>query len=580
MAQSVIMVNRRGAITFADRESEHFLKIPAVKVLGYSLAEVMPETRVLEVFISGQALRCQHILGEQAVQAYYLPLRKQDGLTGVIIYLHDTDGEQEQEAAARAKKEEEATRVLIGLYEEILADLPLGMAVVNREGRIVMLNSLYRRYLGMDDKHSAASASKLDGQLLAQVAPFTRLPQVMETGEGFLDTGVRHRGQTFLLTETAIVSKGSVLGGLSKLLVKEGVEGQEFQNFMERVRLLEGRLMFYKEELQELRRLQVPLQEMVGEGASMQKLKQQAARVARGDANILITGESGTGKGLLAQGIHTLSPRSGEPFIKINCAAIPENLLESELFGYEDGAFTGAVKGGKPGKFELANGGTILLDEIGDMPLAMQAKILRILQEKAFERVGGTKTITVDVRVIAATNRDLRRMIEEQKFRLDLYYRLAVINLHIPALKDRCEDILLLAAEISKRLGLKYAHTAPRLDPLVEEIFVNYSWPGNVRELENVLEHAFNFVEPGEEVIRPEHLPAALADGRLQGGVTGETSARPELLELDEAVARAETDAIRRALRLAKGNKQEAARILGIHPSGLYQKLKKYEITD
>lgn len=578
MGQSVIIVNRRGAITFADSESEHFLKIPAVKVLGYTLAEVMPETRVLEVFTSGQALCCQHILGDQAVQAHYLPLRKQDTLTGVIIYLHGAENEAEKEAAARAKQEEEAARVLIGLYEEILADLPLGMAVVNREGRIVMLNSLYRRYLGIDGKN--LTASKLDGQLLAKVAPFTRLPQVMETGEGFLDTGVRHRGQTFFLAETAIVSRGSVLGGLSKLLVKEGVEGQEFQNFMERVRLLEGRLMFYKEELQELRRLQAPLQEMVGEGASMQKLKQQAARVARGDANILITGESGTGKGLLAQGIHTLSPRSGEPFIKINCAAIPENLLESELFGYEDGAFTGAVKGGKPGKFELANGGTILLDEIGDMPLAMQAKILRILQEKAFERVGGTKTIQVDVRVIAATNRDLRQMIEEQKFRLDLYYRLAVINLHIPALRDRREDILLLAAEISKRLGLKYAHSAPRLDPLVGEIFLNYSWPGNVRELENVLEHAFNFMEPGEEVIRLEHLPAVLADGMLQGGVTVETSARPEFLELDEAVARAETDAIRRALRLAKGNKQEAARMLGIHPSGLYQKLKKYEITE
>ncbi len=566
MGQSVIIVNRRGAITFADSEFEHFLRIPAAKAIGYSLAEVFPETRVLEVFTSGQALLCRHRLGDLSIEAHYFPLRKQGTLTGVVVCLYSAKDHA-------AEKKEAAARVLIELYEGILTDLPLGMAVANHEGRIVMINSQYSQYLRIDGK-------KAVGLPLAEVAPFTRLQEVMKTGDGFLDTGVRHRGQTFFLAETAITSGGTVLGGLSKLMVKEGVEGQEFQNFMERVRLLEGKLMFYKEELQELRSLQAPLGEIVGEGPHMQKLKQQAERVARGDANILITGESGTGKGLLAQGIHTLSPRSSEPFIKINCAAIPENLLESELFGYEDGAFTGAVRGGKPGKFELANGGTILLDEIGDMPLAMQAKILRILQEKAFERVGGTKTISVDVRVIAATNRDLRQMIEEQKFRLDLFYRLAVINLHIPALRERREDILLLAAEISKRLSVKYAHKASGFDPQVEETFLTYSWPGNVRELENVLEHAFNFMEPGEEVIRPEHLPAALGDRVLGDSGFRDKGGRSELLELDETVARAEAEAIRRALRLAKGNKQEAARMLGIHPSGLYQKLKKYEISE
>jgi len=280
-------------------------------------------------------------------------------------------------------------------------------------------------------------------------------------------------------------------------------------------------------------------------------------------------GESGTGKELFARAIHQAGSRRSGPFVQLNCAAIPENLLESELFGYEEGAFTGALKGGKPGKFELANGGTIFLDEIGDMPLAMQAKVLRVLQQKSLERVGGTEENRVDVRVVAATNRNLKEMLSQAQFRLDLYYRLAVIKLQIPPLRERGHDIILLAEYILKKLNLKYGLHLEGLDQKVAKMMLYYSWPGNIRELENVLEFACNMVEKGERQIMVQHLPGDFSSG-------GDNLKSPLSLEMN--LAAAEKTALMKALELSGGNKQEAARILDIHRSGLYQKLKKYDL--
>ena len=293
--------------------------------------------------------------------------------------------------------------------------------------------------------------------------------------------------------------------------------------------------------------------------------------MAKGDATVLLQGESGTGKGLFARAMHQAGPRRGDPLVELNCAAIPENLLESELFGYEEGAFTGASKGGKPGKFELANGGTIFLDEIGDMPLSMQAKVLRVLQQKSLGRVGGTREIRVDVRVIAATNRDLKAMISKGDFRLDLYYRLAVIKLNIPALWTRDRDIILLAEHILKRLNLKYGLHLQTLDHEVADLFMQHSWPGNVRELENVLEYACNIAEEPETKVRPEHLPEEFI---------AEAKVGSSPLALGAAVAEAEKSALQKALEMCEGNKLEAAKVLGIHRSGLYQKLKKYHLYE
>ena len=236
--------------------------------------------------------------------------------------------------------------------------------------------------------------------------------------------------------------------------------------------------------------------------------KKQALITARSNSTVLITGESGTGKEMFAKAIHYASPREDKPFITVNCGAIPENLLESELFGYEKGAFTGASEKGKEGKFELADGGTIFLDEIGDMPLHLQVKILHVLQNMRFDRVGGSKSIIVDVRVIAATNKDLEKLIEEGSFREDLYYRLSVIPLSIPPLRERKDDIKQLMYHFLKKYNSFMNKKIERFSPEVEEIYTNHDWPGNVRELENAVEYGANMAFGN--VIGIDEVPARI----------------------------------------------------------------------
>lgn len=566
--QGIILVDAQGTITFMDPVAANLLNITTDTALGHRLTEVYADTRILEVYTSGQALSCEQNVGETHCLIHYSPIIRQAQVDSVVVSIqYGTTWEQGPEGAheIHVTKDIETLTVLTNLYEGILAELPLGMAVVNRQGRLVMMNQEYSRFIGVEEKQAI-------GLTLETLVPFSRLSGILSSGKPVHQKGIQYQGCTLFLSEMPIQLGGEVIGGLSKLLCKDGLEGQDFKALLERFQLLEGRLKFYKDELKELRRTQAPFEEIVGNTPAMRKLKQLAERVAKGNANVLITGESGTGKGMFAQAIHNASPRYGEPFIKINCAAIPDNLLESELFGYEEGAFTGALRGGKPGKFELANGGTIFLDEIGDMPLAMQAKILRVLQEKQFERVGGNKTLTVDVRVLAATNKDLKRLIEDHQFRLDLFYRLAVIQLHIPPLRDRGEDVVALAWELIRKLNIKYVQNITAIEPDVKHRFLTYAWPGNVRELENVLEHAFVFLEPEDNEVRMEHLPGNVESFAMAQTATG--------LDLDDIVAEAETEAIRQALKSTRGNKQEAARVLGIHVSGLYQKLKKYGITN
>jgi transcriptional regulator with PAS, ATPase and Fis domain len=289
--------------------------------------------------------------------------------------------------------------------------------------------------------------------------------------------------------------------------------------------------------------------------------------VASGDISVLIRGESGTGKELFAHSIHHLSPRSHQPFIKVNCGAIPEHLLESELFGYEEGAFTGAKRGGKKGKFLLAHGGTIFLDEIGDMPLNMQVKLLRVLQEKEVEPVGSVKPIPVNVRVIAATNRPLEKMIEEKRFREDLFYRINVIPFKIPPLRERPEDISHLTdfflEKISKRAGKRIT----KLDEEVRKVFNQHSWPGNLRELENVIEAAVHLTDG--ETITIYSLPESLkGDPKILIGQ----------LTLKEILEETEKRIIEKTLEQFHLDKLEAARALGISKSSMYEKIKKYKL--
>jgi two-component system NtrC family response regulator len=314
---------------------------------------------------------------------------------------------------------------------------------------------------------------------------------------------------------------------------------------------------------------------IIGESRAMQEILSLVKRVAQSRATVLISGESGTGKELIARAIHQRSPRAQKTFVSVNCAALTETLLESELFGHERGAFTSAVALRK-GRFELADGGTLFMDEVAEMSPALQVKLLRVLQEMEFERVGGAKTIKVDVRVVAATNRELREEVEAGRFREDLYYRLNVVHLHIPPLRERQEDTTLLTTHFLDKYARENARGEVRITPEAVKIMVQYSWPGNVRELENVMERAV--ILCGNNVITPQDLPAELAPAAGEARLEIDRFI-PLHTPLPEALDRIEEQMIRRALEASGQVQVRAAEMLGITKSLLQYKLKKYHLT-
>ncbi len=306
---------------------------------------------------------------------------------------------------------------------------------------------------------------------------------------------------------------------------------------------------------------------IIGTSKEMREVYEQIAQVAPSHTTVLIRGESGTGKELAAHAIHYNSPRAAKPFIKVNCAALPESLIESELFGHEKGAFTGAIAR-KRGRFEMAEGGTLFLDEIGDLSPAMQVKLLRVLQEREFERVGGTETVRANVRLIAATNVDLEQAVSDGRFRSDLYYRLNVFSIYLPPLRERKTDILLLADHFLEKYGSQNGKRIKRISTPAIDMLVSYHWPGNVRELENVIERATLVCEGS--VIHGHNLPPTLQTAEGSGTVTK--------MSLDQAVGAFEKDLIQDVLKTARGNRARAARMLDTTERILGYKVKKYEI--
>jgi DNA-binding NtrC family response regulator len=317
-------------------------------------------------------------------------------------------------------------------------------------------------------------------------------------------------------------------------------------------------------------RYQIARAHVIGSSLAWRKICEMVEQIAPSRATALITGESGTGKELIAALIHHLSPRADQPFITLNAAALPATLLEAELFGHEKGAFTGAQQR-KPGRFELADGGTLFLDEIGEMPPEVQVKILRVLQDGAFERLGSTRTLRVDVRVVAATNKDLMREVEAGRFRLDLYYRLNVITLQLPALRERREDIPLLVAHFLRKYAEQNNKEVSGIQQQALQCLQRYDWPGNVRELENVIERAVVLAK--EPIIGAAELP-----GHFQEKEFLPTPTDHFVLPLNATLADIEREAIAQALQHSAGNRQATARSLNIGVATLYRKLKEYQL--
>lgn len=399
-------------------------------------------------------------------------------------------------------------------------------------------------------------------QPVARVLPQLHLEKVYKTETAEVSGFLEINGIKYIVHQIPIVEDGKVIGAIGKVVFRQLNEVSEL---FKKLQKAESKANYYHEQYEKSESAKFTWDDLLSKDSYMEKLKKSGLKAAKGRSTVLIRGESGTGKELFAHSIHNSSARNKSRFVIVNCAAIPEELLESEFFGYEEGAFTGARKKGKLGKFDLANGGTLFLDEIGDMSLALQAKLLRVLQEREFYRVGGTARIHVDVRIIAATNRNLETMVKDGKFREDLYYRLNVISLHVPPLRERPSDIKLLIEKFMEELNQMLGTSITGIDERAMKVLHIYDWPGNVRELRNVMERAMTFAETG--FIKYEDLPDYLIK------ITKEQDLTVSLVE------NAELKAIKKALLQVQGNKVKAAKLLGISRSGLYEKIKKYKLS-
>ena len=520
--------------------------------IGFALAERKP------VFLPGDSMYSSMVRDISNAGA---PVFAPDGtLIGVIIlsgnsqmmHVH-TLGlvRQAAETVTSQMRERERIRELAIKHQYMKALIESdskGMLTVNQKGCIVQANKKARVLLNLPTGYAGKPFEEFLGERLD-------LPEQVQLGKGFQAREIRTRqaGVTHYASLDPIrMENGELVGGLFSL-----TEKKEMMRMAVEMTGTHAHFTF---------------DSIVGSSPSLKETMHRAHIAADSTAPVLLCGETGTGKELFAQAIHNASDRKDRPFVAINCGAIPKELIESELFGYEEGAFTGAQKGGRPGKIELADSGTLFLDEIGDMPIDMQVKLLRVLQSGEIQRVGGLRTVRVDLRVISATHKDLARSIQEHKFRSDLFYRISTLTLNIPALRERGEDIIPLALHFIQRHEVNLNRVALPLPAETTEALQRYGWPGNIRQLESAIECAMHLAEGGK--LLPEHLGIDNSlDERLIEPVDAQPG-RPQRLDL------LEKKAINDAFSHFGGNIRQTAIALGISRPTLYRKLKKYGLSE
>ena len=456
----------------------------------------------------------------------------------------------EQDAKAVHAK---AVQSLFALFEEMCE----GALAVDRDARIIWINQKYRVLLGVGETDYVV------GRDVEDVIPHSRMREVATSGRPILLDIMQFGDQWFVVTRLPIMDDAGNVTGAIGFVLFDRVD--YLKPIVDKFARLQDELAIVRRQLTGLRRAKYSFSQFIGSSPAMMEVKRLARRAAQVDTTLLLMGETGTGKELLAHAIHESSVRSNRSFIGINIAAMPETLVEAELFGVAPGAYTGADKKGRDGKFKIAEGGTLLLDEVGDMPVQVQAKLLRVLQEQEFEPLGSNRLIKADVRIIAATSKDLGKLVEEGKFRPDLYFRLNVLPITVPALRDRLSDLEALCENLLEQIAARTGETPRDLDAGAFEVMMAHNWPGNIRELRNVLERAC--METDRRILTAEDLARILPARRQPAG--------PLALDrpLSTAVLQTERDSIRAALESTHGNRAEAARLLGISRSKLYQRL-------
>ncbi len=548
----MIAVNQAGIITLFNKAAERITGLGSSAVVGRPAVDVIPNTRLHIVLVSGEAeLNHQQNIGETVILTNRVPVRNEEGLiTGAVAVFRDIT-----EIKTLAEQVSDLWKAR-SLLEAIIESTEDAISVADGMGNNIIVNSAYTKITGLPRDaviNKSVTVDIAEGESMHMKVLQTEKPVRnvrMKVGPAKKEVIVNVAP---IFVNGKIRGSVGVIHDISEIIALT----EELSKAKRLLRRLEAR---YR------------LEDIIGDSPVILRAKEQASMAAETPVTVLLRGESGTGKELFAHAIHNASQRKKGQFVKVNCAAIAENLLESELFGYEEGAFTGALKGGKRGLFEEANGGTIFLDEIGDISGNLQGKLLRVIQDKEMLRVGGTRPVAADARVIAATNADLEQKVRQKIFREDLYYRLNVMPILIPSLRERKEDIGPLSEHLIFKLNQEFGRQVKGVSNAAMEALIAYDWPGNVRELENVLGRAMIAMRPQDTVMELQHLPLLAREKEKSSSV----SALPQSLE--QVVAEAEGAAIARALHETRGNRKNAAALLGISMRGLFYKMGKYRI--
>lgn len=575
----LLVVDNQHTIIIYNTEAEHLFGIPAREVLGRKVTEVFPDSRLPEVVDTKEPiLGYTREIGKSTIVVNTTPIIENDEIKGAISTFEDVS------RLVQISWEFEEVKELKERYLQILEAVQDGICVFDREGTVTYINGSYNEITGENIS---------EGDNIHEISPNGSRMRVLEKGQKIMgEISQKKNGKSVVANIVPIIVNQQITGGIS--VVKNL---SEIEELIDRISHLSAKTEYLEEELHRRKKLNPAFNRIVGVSNKLYDAMKLAAKTADNNFNVLIRGESGTGKELIAEAIHYSSERATQPFIRVNCAAIPENLLESEMFGHVKGAYTGAIKT-KIGKFELADKGTIFLDEIGELDKSMQAKMLRVIQKKEFQRVGDDRTITVDARIIAATNRNLEELVENGEFREDLYYRLNVIPIWLPTLRERREDIPVLSEYFLNKIAEELGCEPKKLSGEAMDALIHYSWPGNIRELENVMER-INILADGREV-QKEDLPhyisenyhtsvndevpseAVTENGLYDAGLSlGKTSAEEIVTGNDEIMPWEyyEREIIRKALK-KYGSYNAAGKALGLTHKTVAAKARKYHIEE
>ncbi len=564
----ILAIDNEGTVTLYNPAAERIFKRKREEVVGQHISLLDPNMGLLDAVNRMETMTGIHTeINGAKILANRTPLVYEGQCTGAMSVFLDVS--ELENVCSQLHSSQSVVKELDAIFETSYD----GFYIADKDGRVTKVNSAWEKICGFPrDEIIGKKAHELVGQQWYDKSAAVAALEQRKTVTLLVNlTAGPRKGNQVMATGTPMFDDN---GELVRIVVnvRDMSDLEQLQRRLEATVELNQR---YVSELEQIRLQQLKMEDLVAKSPAMQRVVEMAARIATVDSTLLIMGESGVGKEVITNKIHALSRRKNHPFIKINCGAIPENLLESELFGYAGGAFTGAKREGKPGMFELASTGTLFLDEIGELPLGLQVKLLRVLQEKTLVRVGGVKAIAVDVRVIAATNKDLPSMVKAGTFRDDLYYRLNVFGIQIPPLRQRREDIPPLLHEILRKINLKYG-MQKRFAPAAVDRLVNYDWPGNVREMENLVERLVVLVN--EPYIESFHLPEPMQGKNQTQGGESEAVILNRVIPYKQAMEELEALLLERAFG-EHGSTRKMAKILEVNQSTIVRKMKQYQIV-